>query len=161
LDIKLLAPGEWQVLKTVRLRALLDSPCAFTSDYAAEARWGARDWRERLAAGTWAVAIDSGAIIGIAGLANGQSGAIRHVESIWVSRQYRRRQVFRSLINTLADVARGVHLRELLLWVLEDNASAIAAYAHVGFRWTGERQPIDPNHVRWEQRWRLVLGPAA
>ena len=39
LDIKLLAPDEWYVLRSTRLRALRESPRAFTSHYLIEARW--------------------------------------------------------------------------------------------------------------------------
>ena len=66
LDIKLLAPEEWHVLRTIRLRALLDSPAAFLSSYEAEAGWGEMQWRHLLGSATWVVAVESGAAIGIA-----------------------------------------------------------------------------------------------
>ena len=45
LDIKLLAPEEWHVLRTTRLRALRDSPQAFASSLEVEVSWGEAQWR--------------------------------------------------------------------------------------------------------------------
>lgn len=155
LEIKLLAPEEWHVLRTTRLRALRESPAAFMSRYEAEARWNEAQWRQRLAAATWVVAVEGGAVIGIASL--NAHHRERYVESIWVSPAHRRRHVFRSLLAALADLCRRLQLPELLLWVIEDNAAALVAYARVGFEPTGQRQPIRPGHGRWERCLRLAL----
>lgn len=44
------------------------TPHAFASHYEAEAKWADEQWRQRLVAATCLVAIESGAVIGIAGL---------------------------------------------------------------------------------------------
>ncbi len=157
LDIKLLAPDEWHVLRSSRLRALRDSPRAFTSHYLIEARWREREWRHRLAAARWVVAIDSGIVIGIAALADGEpSHEEPHAESIWVAPTHRRRGVFGSLVEALAEEGRRLGLHELLLWVLEDNTVARLAYTQLGFRPTGERQ-LAPDRRRYEERLSLAL----
>ena len=158
LDIKLLKPDEWPVLRTVRLRALGESPHAFMARYEDEARLSAREWRQRLVTAVWAVAVESGEIIGLAGLVEGQQPHMeKHVESIWVAPTHRCRGVFRSLLAALADEARRTCLLELPLWVLEDNKIALLAYSRLGFVATGERQAIDSTRNRFERRLRLAL----
>jgi GNAT superfamily N-acetyltransferase len=155
LDIKLLAPEEWHVLRTIRLRALLDSPGAFMSYYETEARWGEAQWRKRFTAATWAVAIESGAVIGIAGLVDGNGGDGRHVEWTWVDPAYRRRGVFRALLEALVDLQSGNGGHDMALWVLENNYEAREVYAQLGFRPTGERQHLPDD--RYELRLRLPI----
>jgi ribosomal protein S18 acetylase RimI-like enzyme len=136
---------------------LRDSPNAFTSAYQREAAWREDEWRARLAAAVWVVAIEAGFVIGIAGLVAGQPPHDeRHIESIWVAPRHRRRGVFRSLVGELAEIGRGLRLRELPLWVLEENTDAWQAYQRVGFVPTGERQTIGPDQ-RYERRLRLAL----
>ena len=43
LNLDLLAPVDWRMLRAARLKALLDSPDAFTSSYAHESRWEESD----------------------------------------------------------------------------------------------------------------------
>jgi GNAT superfamily N-acetyltransferase len=156
LDIKLLAPEEWLLLKATRLRGLRDSPDAFASDYAVEVRWTEARWRQLLAAATWVVAIEAGAVIGIAGLFDEQSSHGRHIESIWVAPTHRQLGVFRALLTALIDRERRNGARFLALWVLENNDNAKTAYSRLGFVPTGERQPLPGN--RFELRLRLQLG---
>jgi RimJ/RimL family protein N-acetyltransferase len=155
-EIKVLALQEWHVLRTTRLRALRESPEAFPSRYETEARWSEAQWRQLLAAATWVVAVEGGAAIGIAGLIT-HPGGQRYVESIWVSPTHRGRRVFRSIIAALADLCRRLQLAELRMWVIEDNAAALVAYARVGFEPTGERQLIHAGNRRWERCLRLAL----
>jgi GNAT superfamily N-acetyltransferase len=159
LDIKLLAPEEWHVLRTIRLRALLDSPGAFMSHYDTEVRWSEAQWRQRFASGTWVVAIESGAVIGIAGLVDGYASDGRHVEWTWVDPTHRHRGVFRALLEALIDLERGDGAYDLALWVLENNHAARKAYARLDFRPTGERQHLSGD--RYEVRLRLRINPRA
>lgn len=158
LEIKLLAPDEWQVLRAIRLRALRESPEAFTSHYEAEARLSERHWRQRLVNAEWVVADERGTIVGIAGLVEGeQPHEEQHIESAWVAPTHRRRGVFRSLLAGLTELGRQACLRELPLWVLEENTAALLAYTRLGFVPTGERQPIGPGPARFERRLRLAI----
>ena len=157
LDIKLLAPEEWHVLRTIRLRALLDSPGAFMSYYETEARWSEAQWRQRFASGTWVVAIESGAIIGIAGLVDGHAADGRHIEWTWVDSAHRHRGIFRALLKALMDRESGNGAYDIALWVLENNQVAQTAYAQLGFEPTGERQHLSDG--RYELRLRLRIAP--
>ena len=157
LDMRLLAPADWRILRDTRLRALIDSPHAFTSHYNLERRWSEHQWRQRFRAATWVVALEHGAVIGIAGLVNDHPEEPEHVESIWVDPHHRCQGVSRKMLDTVVDLARRAGLAELLLWVLEDNLLAWHIYTHLGFEWTGERKPIRPGHHRIERRLRLAI----
>jgi ribosomal protein S18 acetylase RimI-like enzyme len=157
LNLDLLAPVEWRVLRAARLQALLDSPHAFTSSYAHEFGWGEPDWRGTFTAATWIVAREAGSLVGLArSVGEPQLPSARHVESIWVAPRHRRHGVFRHLLHALAIIERRMGVQDLLLWVLEDNHDARRAYEALGFRSTGERQYL-PAVGRFERRLRLGL----
>jgi GNAT superfamily N-acetyltransferase len=155
LDLQLLTPVDWRVLRAARLRALLESPHAFTSSYANESRWGESEWRQVCDAATWVVAHEAGGVIGLARSVRepGRPSA-RYVESAWVAPTHRRHGVFRALLHALAETERRVGVTDLLLWVLEDNHDAQRAYEALGFEPTGERQFL-PAFGRFERRLRL------
>lgn len=157
LDIKPLAPDEWCVLKGTRLRALQESPHAFASDYASEACWSDARWQQFLAAARWVVAVESGVVIGIAGLFDGGPLDGWHIESIWVEPTHRHLGVFRALLDTLVDGEHTKGARHLALWVLEHNHGALHAYRRLGFVPTGERQRLLGG--RYELRLRLEITP--
>jgi len=156
-DIRELERSEWRILRDTRLRALLDSPHAFTSRYECEVRWPEHTWRRRFDIGTWVVAHHGEAVIGLAGLVDGDLGEPRHLEGIWVAPLHRRRQVFSRLLARVVQIARADGLDWLPLWVLEDNAVAREAYVRRGFVWRGKRQPLDPDECRVERRLWLPI----
>jgi ribosomal protein S18 acetylase RimI-like enzyme len=157
LNLHLLRPADWPVLRAARLGALLDSPRAFTSQYARESGWGELEWRRMFSAATWVVAHEADQVIGLArSVAEPSQPWIRHVESAWVAPTHRRCGVFRALLHTLAETERRMGVTDLMLWVLEDNFDAQRAYDALGFEPTGERQFL-PAFGRFERRLMLVL----
>jgi len=157
LDVRPLGPGDWHVLQTIRLRALAESPHAFTSHYQRESQWNEQQWRRRFDAAHWIVAVEGGEVIGLASLMKCHPEGLHHIESIWVAPTHRKRGVFRSLLDGLIEIARRAGLADLWLWVLEDNVDARSVYERLGFEWTGERQPIEPGHWRTELRLRRAI----
>ena len=121
LEIRLLEPVDWRLLRDTRLRALIDSPRAFTAGYRHERRYSDEQWQDRISAATWVVAVERGVGIGIAGLVSGHTGEPKHIESIWVAPTHRNRGVCRSLLARVAEIARDAGLSDLWLWVLEDT----------------------------------------
>jgi ribosomal protein S18 acetylase RimI-like enzyme len=141
LNLDLLAPTDWRVLRAARLGALLDSPRAFTSSYAREYEWGEVEWRRVFDTATCVVAREAEKVIGLAkSVAGPWSPRTRHLESIWVAPTHRRRGVCRALLRNLAEIDQRIGVTDLMLWVLEDNYSAQRAYEALGFMPTGERQ---------------------
>lgn len=156
--IRFLAADEWRLLRATRLKALSDSPHAFTSDHDAEEWWTEQQWRRRFGSTEWLAAVEPEGVIGIAGLTDGRPPhEQRHVESIWVAPERRRQGVFRSLIAILANRSRRSGLTELRLWVLESNPDAALAYGRLGFVETGERQLTGPHPQQYERRYCLRL----
>jgi ribosomal protein S18 acetylase RimI-like enzyme len=157
LELELLTPLDWDVLRAARLYALLDSPDAFTSSYADESRWDEADWRRTFAAATWIVARETETVVGLArSVGEPQLASARHVESIWVAPTHRRHGVLRHLLHALAGIERRMGVTDLLLWVQEDNQNAQRAYEALGFRSTGELQYL-PAVGRFERLLRLGL----
>jgi GNAT superfamily N-acetyltransferase len=141
LELDLLTPVDWRVLRSVRLCALLDSPDAFTSSFANESAWSQLDWERSLNAATWIIAREAQNVIGLAkSVSEPALPASRYVESAWVAPTHRRRGVLRALLHRLAELDRQTGVTELMLWVLEDNHDAQRAYQVLGFESTGYRQ---------------------
>ena len=101
------------------------------------------------------MAVESGAVIGIAGLFDGRPFDGWLIESIWVAPTHRRLGVFRTLLNALVDRERTNGVCDLALWVLEHNHDAQRAYTRLGFVPTGERQRMSGG--RYELRLRLKI----
>jgi GNAT superfamily N-acetyltransferase len=157
LELDLLTPIDWRVLRAARLHALRDSPHAFTSSYAHEWRWGELEWRRAFDTATWVVARKAELAIGLArSVGEPEQPAARNVEAAWVAPTHRRRGVFRALLHALAQTERRAGVTDLLLWVLEDNHDARRAYEALGFEPTGERQFLSA-FGRFERRLRLSI----
>jgi ribosomal protein S18 acetylase RimI-like enzyme len=157
LNLDMLTPADWRLLRAARLDALLDSPDAFTSSYARESDWGEFEWRRVLDTATCIVAREADKVIGLArSVAEPLHPWMRHLESIWVAPKHRRRGVFRALLCHLAEMDHRMGATDLMLWVLEDNYDAQRAYGALGFRPTGERQFL-PDFGRFERRMRLAI----
>jgi ribosomal protein S18 acetylase RimI-like enzyme len=157
LNVQPLKPTDWQELRTARLRALRDSPRAFASRYIYERRWGEPEWRRMFDDSIWLVAREAAKLIGLA-RSVGEPGkpSCRNLESIWVAPTHRRRGVFRALLDALSEIEGQLGATDLLLWVLEDNQVAQQVYEALGFRPTGESQPL-PSVRRIERRLRLGI----
>jgi ribosomal protein S18 acetylase RimI-like enzyme len=157
LDLELLTPLDWRVVREARLAALLESPQAFTSSYAHESGWEQQEWRQAFNFARWMVAREGEEVIGLAkSVGEADVPSARHVESIWVAPTHRRRGVFRDLLHSIVEIERSSGVTDLLLWVLEDNQDAQRAYEALGFEQTGERQYL-PKFGRFERRLRLQI----
>ena len=160
LDLQVLTPVDWPLLKAARLDALRDSPHAFMSRYDVEWDSSEAEWRRSIETATWIIARDTERAIGLAcSVAEPRRSSVRYLESIWVDPERRRRGVFRALLHKVADLERHVGTTELLLWVMEDNHPARHAYQAVGFEPTGRRQFL-PEIGRFELQLRVKIRPS-
>jgi ribosomal protein S18 acetylase RimI-like enzyme len=134
-EIDLLGPGDWQVLRSACLAALLDSPEAFVATVAAEARRTSAEWIASLESSTWAVARDVEGIVGIACLVAAVADARKEhfIESVWVTPEHRRQGLVRKMLRRLETEARAQGAEYLQLWVLETNDAAYDAYLKLDF----------------------------
>jgi ribosomal protein S18 acetylase RimI-like enzyme len=160
LDLQVLLPVDWPVLRAARLQALQDSPHAFMSRYEVEGNRSNAEWQRFVESATWVVAHAADRVIGLAcSVSECSRPGVRYLESIWVDPAHRRRGVFSALLHKLADLGRHGGSTELLLWVLEDNHPARHAYQAAGFEPTGRRQFL-PEIGRFELELRVAIRPS-
>ena len=137
LDLQVLTPVDWPLLKAARLDALKDSPHAFMSRYELEWTWDESEWRRSIEATTWIVARRRSAWSAwrVGCRAPTTMGAISRVH---LGRSGRRRNgVFPGLLHKL---------RWSDTWVSQSccgcwrTTTARHAYEAAGFTPTGKRQ---------------------
>jgi ribosomal protein S18 acetylase RimI-like enzyme len=143
-SVRAVTEGEWRMLRSVRLQALANAPTAFGSTLA-EANMLTEDhWRDRARGSTtsrqFLAWLDKDAV-GIAGLFDEGDGSAQ-VVSVWVRPEHRGRGVARALTMAAMDFAAAAGIVRLTLWVTDGNASARRLYDSMGFRPTGNRQPL-------------------
>jgi GNAT superfamily N-acetyltransferase len=139
---------EWQVLRDIRLAALLDAPDAFDSTYEEQAACQEAEWRHRIASGSTFFAFLPGANgTDPAGLVRGFQDMPGTVElvSLWVRPQARGRGVGDALVAAVIDWAKARKAGSVHLWLTEANFYARLLYERCGFSLTGERQPLPSN----------------
>ncbi|MFI5692161.1 GNAT family N-acetyltransferase [Kribbella sp. NPDC051586] len=155
MELATLDADDWPLAREVRLRALKDSPSAYISEYEDEVSVDESAWRERFTRMRWVVARDEARIIGMASSVRVVSRPPyeRHIESVWVDPRHRRTGVLRAILTHLGAVEPDVS--EWRVWVLDTNWIAQQVYDRLGFRPTGERQPLSDGSGRLEIRLRF------
>jgi ribosomal protein S18 acetylase RimI-like enzyme len=163
--IQRITPKTALVFKQVRLRALEESPTAFSSTYARESLFTDEEWTRR--ATRWAgkgddamfLAFDGGRPCGIVGSYVGPEHPQRaQVISTWVDPAYRRIGVGKALVDAVIAWNRPRGVREILLMVTSVNTGAISFYERLGFRKTGvtAEYPNDPAITEYEMMLKLA-----
>jgi GNAT superfamily N-acetyltransferase len=137
-------------LRTLRLRALADSPLAFGSTLAREEAFPDEVWHARATEGAAGgtrvtfVAEEGDRWVGMAtGLEDAPDEAGPILVGMFVESAARRRGIGGALVEAVIAWARGRGAARLTLWVTSTNRSAIALYERCGFRPTGERRPVE------------------
>ena len=164
--IKRITPESALVFKEVRLRALKESPTAFSSTYAREWQLPDEEWVSR--ATLWGgqgtdsifLAFDGGAACGIIGSYVEPGDRQRaQVVSMWVDPAYRRAGVGKALVDRVVEWNRLLGMREIALMVTSVNAGAIAFYERLGFAKTGVtgEYPNDPAITEFEMLLPILL----
>ena len=158
--LELITPQNAPLFKDVRLGALQDTPTAFSSTYAEEAKLTDADWVKRAA--QWNsgksvgyLAIDAGIACGIAsGLLDSDEATRANLFSMWVAPTHRRLGIGRKLVDAIIDWARARSAHALLLLVTSNNQGAIKFYQQLGFMLTGRTEPYrnDPSLLNYEMR---------
>lgn len=158
-------PEDAPVVKEVRLAALLDSPFAFGSTYAAEA--GRTDeewlsWATRASAGDkrtmYLAWLDRRAAGIVGGYRSAPEPAAVELVSMWTAAEARRTGIGSRLVRAIVDWAIESQASSVGLWVTRGNAPAQALYESLGFRATGDHQPLPSDPCKDEVRMALALG---
>jgi ribosomal protein S18 acetylase RimI-like enzyme len=156
--LELITAHNAMVFKAVRLRALQDTPTAFSSTYAEESKLADADWVKRAA--QWSgeksvgyLAMDAGISCGIAsGLLDRADATRAHLLSMWVAPTHRRAGIGHSLVEAVVTWARTQNVCTLFLLVTSNNEGAIKFYQRLGFALTGHTEPYanDPALSNYE-----------
>jgi ribosomal protein S18 acetylase RimI-like enzyme len=153
---------DWEVLKTIRLAALLDSPTAFGLTYTAAAAYSERQWRDRASTQTqpqFLVAISEGHAVGLIGDSIGPSEESNLI-AMWVHPNYRGMGIAASLVNAIQMRAIERGHRRVVLSVSPDNADAVRLYRRHGFAFLSEWEPLpsQPGTEVQRMEWLCAAG---
>lgn len=143
LVVSLLSRGEWERLKSIRLRALKDNPEAFGADYKEVESRSREDWLKDYNKEDYLVASINGVDVGMLYIEvlKGDHGATCWIGGCWTDSTFRGKGVMRALFNYIDKhaQAKGWIRQGLGVWV--DNLGAINAYKSLGFTFAGEKIP--------------------
>ena len=137
-------PKDWRASKQLRLRALADSPSAFSSTLERELTYDDDVWRTRLeSAATFFAVDDDGAFVGsVTGIDDRHEAGGREVVAMWVAPEWRARGVGGALMDSVLEWARTEGAASIALWVADGNDRARRLYERCGFVGTGQRDVI-------------------
>jgi ribosomal protein S18 acetylase RimI-like enzyme len=163
-EVRRIRPEEGQTLKQVRLAALKDSPSAFGSIYQAEALRTDAEWAQRAELASLAVDrvtflafLDANAVGLVGGYRPDPRGTVVELVSMWTSPEARRTGLGRSLVGAVVDWAAALAVVTVDLWVTRGNDAAQQLYRAMGFRETGDYQPLPSDPCKDELRMTLGL----
>ena len=147
--------------RTLRLAALKGDPQAFSSNYESNLAKPASFWEERLRASgtpgalTLFFAVREGRLIGMCGVAPGDSPKTRHsadIVSVYVRPKWRGQRIAEILVTAGLDWARTQGVRIAKLGVSTANTPAIRCYTRCGFAVYGiEPQAIYHDGVFYDE----------
>ncbi|GAA2166424.1 MULTISPECIES: GNAT family N-acetyltransferase [Glycomyces] len=148
IDLRVLAPDDWRVWRSLRLAALAEAPEAFASRLADWEGDGDREkrWRSRLAmpGAHNLVAELAGRPVGMASGVPASDPQARELIAMWVSPGARGAGVGDALIAAVTRWARAEGASELRLAVYSHNLAAAALYRRNGF---ADSVPPGPERV--------------
>jgi GNAT superfamily N-acetyltransferase len=141
-EIRALSSDDWQDIRDVRLRSLIDAPEAFTSTFGRESTYDEAKWRDLAVTGRWFVADDEG-LVGVAVGVDGWSGdpTRRELVGMWVAPSHRRSGIGKKLLDQVKAWAVSEGATTLSLGVREGNEGALTAYLSMGMRSSGATMP--------------------
>ena len=158
-EIRRVRSHETRLLRSVRLRALADSPHAFSSTLEEERELAAAEWAERTAeaaAGTEAVVILALAAgdtpVGMAGGRVREEPGVISLWGMWVDPTARGARLGARLVDAVGDWARSGGAHTFRLGVMDDAPEAVAFYERVGFTRLAGARPLTSDPARtWHQ----------
>jgi GNAT superfamily N-acetyltransferase len=150
-----------ELLRELRLRALADAPDAFASTLDKEVAFPQEVWRQWAEGGPTSanlLARRGGAGVGMAAIFADPSAPRRvHLVAMWVDPVTVVVVSPGALIDHAVRWADERQACEVVLRVADHNRAAWTPYERVGFRPTGERQPLPSNPTLTESLLRLPL----
>lgn len=159
MDVRRITPLDGALLQQVRLAALMDTPSAFGSTYAAEVDRPASEWAQRAVAGsegsdrTTFFAQLGDEIVGlVGGYRETPTSTTVELVSMWVAPQARGQRIGALLVEAVIAWAAETNAEAVALWVTSGNTPAERLYAACGFTVTGETQALPSDAAHEELR---------
>ena len=131
--VELIAPNEWQRLRSIRLQALADSENAFGGTLEAESAEDENAWRSKFEKLEFLIASVDGvdaAMLSVEVL-NGDFGATCWIGGCWSNPSFRGKGLMRAMFTYIDEQEKDWMIQGLGVWT--DNYNAIAAYEKLGF----------------------------
>lgn len=146
--IRPISGDEWRLWRSLRLRAVEESPDSFRG-YLARESAEADEWWIALISNTadhprgllLVAEVGSDPVGMLFGRLDSDSDLL-DVGSMWVDPEARRQGIGRGMIEAAVAWARKAGATSAELWVTEDNEAARTLYENVGFVATGEAEPL-------------------
>lgn len=161
--IRSLTVDDVALYKDIRLAALQADPEAFASTYEREAAFDDATWRGRIT-GTperpFATFVEEveGRGVATAGIGITEWDSAPMLVAMWVRPEARGTGAGRRLVEAALAWARDRGEPEVVLWVVRDNASAIALYSSCGFIASGKTDTVPSNPCAEELEMRFTFG---
>lgn len=141
IPVRPLLPSEWELLQSLRVRAVSESPDAFEplDPLLAESSEYWRDIAQSLASpdGDILVAFDGSVAKGMS-FVRIDEHRIGHIGAMWVDPGMRRTGVGKRLLRRAIEWHLSGSVSDIRLWVTDGNDPAISLYRAAGFTFTGE-----------------------
>jgi len=136
--VELIAPNEWQRLRTIRLQALTESGHTFSGTFEVESTEDEAAWRNKFVKNDFLIASVDGvdAAVLYIEILDGDFGATCWIGGCWSDPRFRGKGLMRAMFNFIDQQEKDWKIQGLGVWT--DNYSAIAAYEKLGFVKMGE-----------------------
>jgi len=158
--VRRVEPGDWQILRRVRLRMLADAPSAFITTLDQAEAHPDSVWVERAQIGSRGD--DQGTYLGLAGddpvamgigLRRDQRGTdVLVIVSVFVAGPWRGTGLAVDLMSEIEHWGMAWGAPVSSLWVAESNDRARVFYDRCGYSPTGDRTRMGRGSERWEIR---------
>ena len=163
IDLEPITEASVALFKSIRLRALQDSPGAFGSNYAWESQLPDAEWMNRIRrwngnSGIGYLAMDKGNPCGIAGCLLNDDPTSAQLISMWVAPTHRKRGVGRLLVEQVIGWARACGAHRLHLSETGRNKTAIRFCTRLGFAFTGNTIPYPNDPTEIEREMELMVA---
>ncbi|QRO87103.1 GNAT family N-acetyltransferase [Kytococcus sedentarius] len=162
ITVRELAADEWEIFKTLRLRALQEDPEAFVASYEEESQHSDEEWQERMSHATRIGAQQGSEWVALASVGDEDTrddDDLGEVYGIWVTPSLRGEGVARQLMEHAELVGRNAGYSHLAYWVNTDNGRAVAFASSIGYRPTeGRRDVVVEGRPEVEAAFMIPLG---
>lgn len=152
--IRRLQPGEVDLFKQLRLKALQDAPYAFPSTYETAIQRSAESWREQAESTTQGpdratfIAFSDDLPIGMAALYREEDKVdVGELLQVWVSPEYRGTKVIRDLMDEIFKWGSENKFHRITAGVTKGNDRAVNFYTNYGFSIIDELSTNDSGGV--------------